>query len=76
MDFAFTDRCEEYRQRLLAFMDERIYPNERVYEEQIAASGNPHHQPAIMEELKARAHERGHLELVPARTSTASGARA
>ena len=59
MDFAFSDRCLEYRDRLLAFMDERIYPNEARYDEEIAESGNPHHQPAIMEELKANARERG-----------------
>jgi acyl-CoA dehydrogenase len=59
MDFAFSDRCNEYRQKLLAFMDERIYPNESVYHQQIADSGNPHHHPAIMETLKSEAKERG-----------------
>ena len=47
MEFAYTDRCNDYRERLLAFMDECIYPNEAVYEEQLKASGDPHHQPAI-----------------------------
>ena len=59
MDFAYTDRCNDYRERLLAFMDECIYPNEHVYEEQLAASGNIHSQPAIMEELKVEARQRG-----------------
>lgn len=59
MDFAYTDRCNEYRTKLLAFMDECIYPNEAPYEEQIAASGNPNHQPAIIEELKIEARSRG-----------------
>jgi acyl-CoA dehydrogenase len=59
MDFELTDRCKELRERLLAFMDEHIYPNERVYHEQLAASGNPHAHPPIMEELKERARERG-----------------
>src|SRR6187551_3792630 len=59
MDFAFSDRCLEYRELLLAFMDERIYPNESVYEEQLVEAGNPHHQPVIMEELKADAKQRG-----------------
>ena len=36
MDFAFSDRCLDYRDRLLAFMDERIYPNEARYEDEIA----------------------------------------
>jgi acyl-CoA dehydrogenase len=59
MEFAFTDRCNEYRERLLAFMDEWVYPNERIYEEQIAESGDPHHQPEVMEKMKAEAKARG-----------------
>ncbi len=59
MDFAFSDRCLEYRETLLTFMDECVYPNERRYDAEIAASGNPHHQPAVMEELKAEARRRG-----------------
>jgi hypothetical protein len=52
MDFALTPRCLEYREKLLAFMDEMIYPNEELYEEQLREAGNPHAQPPIMEELK------------------------
>jgi acyl-CoA dehydrogenase len=59
MDFAFSERCLEYREKLLAFMDECVYPNERVYEEQRRDSGDPHHQPGVMEELKSTARERG-----------------
>ncbi len=59
MEFTYTDRCNDYREKLLAFMDECIYPNESVYEAQLAASGSRHHQPAIMEELKVEARRRG-----------------
>jgi acyl-CoA dehydrogenase len=59
VDFALTDRCKDFQGRLQAFMDESIYPAERIYEEQMRASGNPHHHPAILEELKAEARERG-----------------
>jgi acyl-CoA dehydrogenase len=59
MDFEFSDRCNELRERLLAFMDEHIYPAEPVYHEQLIASGDPHAHPAVMEELKARAQELG-----------------
>jgi acyl-CoA dehydrogenase len=59
MDFAFSDRCNELRERLLAFMDEHVYPAESVYHEQLTASGDPHSHPPIMEELKARAREVG-----------------
>src|SRR5579884_1325599 len=62
MDFELTDRCKELRERLLAFMDEHVYPAEPVYEEQLrelARAGNPHGHPPVMEELKERARERG-----------------
>jgi acyl-CoA dehydrogenase len=59
MDFAPTERCQEYRDKLLAFMDERIYPAEAVYEQQMRESGDPHFQPPIIEELKVEARSRG-----------------
>jgi len=54
-----TDRCKGLRERLLAFMDEAVYPAERVFEVQILASGDPHFHPPVMEELKSNARERG-----------------
>jgi acyl-CoA dehydrogenase len=59
MDFEPSQRCSEYQERLTAFMDKHIYPSEEAYERQRADSGNPHHQPAIMEELKVKAREAG-----------------
>ncbi len=59
MNFALTDRCLEFQERLTAFMDEHVYPAERVYEEQLLEAGDPHAQPAIMEELKEEARRRG-----------------
>jgi acyl-CoA dehydrogenase len=59
MDFEPSQRCSEFKERLTAFMDEHIYPAEEVYERQLRESGDPHHQPAIMEELKTRAREAG-----------------
>jgi acyl-CoA dehydrogenase len=59
MDFQPSKRCVEFQERLRAFMDEHIYPAEPVYERQLADSGDPHHQPAVMEELKTRAREAG-----------------
>src|SRR5947209_7720717 len=59
MDFELTDRCKELGERLVAFMDEHVYPAERIYHEQIAASGDPHFHPPVMEELKARARDLG-----------------
>ncbi|MDQ6811892.1 MAG: acyl-CoA dehydrogenase family protein [Actinomycetota bacterium] len=59
MDFQPSERCSEFSQRLSAFMTESVYPAETVYERQLRESGDPHHQPAIMEELKSRAREAG-----------------
>jgi acyl-CoA dehydrogenase len=57
--FAASDRAQRYQDDLLAFMDEHVYPAEEVYEEQMRASGDPHHQPAVLEELKTEARKRG-----------------
>ena len=59
MDFEPSQRCSEFKERLGAFMDEHVYPAEELYERQIRESGDRHHQPAIMEELKTRAREAG-----------------
>ena len=59
MDFEFSDRCQELRERLLAFVDEHVYPAEPVYEDQLRASGDPHAHPPVMEELKDRARDLG-----------------
>ncbi len=53
MDFRFSEKVENYRTRLLALMDEHVYPNERTYFDQLEA-GDRWKTPAIMEELKAR----------------------
>ena len=59
MDFQASERCIQFQERLQAFMDEHIYPAEPVYERQMRESGDPHHQPAVMEELKVRARKAG-----------------
>ncbi|MEU7039934.1 acyl-CoA dehydrogenase family protein [Streptomyces varsoviensis] len=59
MDFAFDARTEELRGRLLAFMDERILPAEPVAAAQRAELDSPWDTPAIVDELKAEARERG-----------------
>ena len=40
-------------------MDEHVYPAERVAQEQVEASGNPHHFPEILDELKKKARKIG-----------------
>src|SRR2546422_5050370 len=59
MDFSFSTVASELRERLLAFMDEHVYPAEPVYTRQIEESGDPHFHPSVMEELKAEARRRG-----------------
>ena len=59
MDFELSERCRDHQQRLEAFMDERVYPAEPVYAEQMAVAGDPHFHPPVMEELKAEARDRG-----------------
>jgi acyl-CoA dehydrogenase len=59
MDFELTDRCRDLRERLEAFMAERVLPAEALYARQVDDAGDPHAQPAVMEELKDEARERG-----------------
>jgi acyl-CoA dehydrogenase len=59
MEFAVSDQSEQLHERLLAFMAEHVYPAERVFHDQIVASGDPHYHPPVMEELKSKARELG-----------------
>ena len=57
MDFADTPRVVALRERLHAFMDTVVYPNERTYAEQHASADNHWASPPVMEEMKAQARE-------------------
>ncbi|MEV7094915.1 acyl-CoA dehydrogenase family protein [Amycolatopsis sp. NPDC051045] len=59
MDFAFDEKTEELRGRLLEFMDSHIYPAEPVFEQQLAERDDPWAIPPVVEELKAEARQRG-----------------
>lgn len=59
MDFAYSEKVNELRARMNDFMERYVYPNERAYHEQIAASGNPFHHAEIVDELKAKARAEG-----------------
>src|SRR5690348_3262300 len=74
MDFAFSPTCERLRTDLLAFMDEHVYPSESIYAEQMLAAGDPHHHPAVLEDLKAEARRRGLWNLfLPHKTQWTDG---
>ena len=57
MDFGHGERTLEMVERLQAFMDEHVYPNERLYHEQVAADRWGH--PPILDDLKIRAKKAG-----------------
>jgi acyl-CoA dehydrogenase len=59
MDFAPNQRSVELAERLAAFLEAEVYPAEADIAAAIAASGDPHHHPARLEELKAKAREQG-----------------
>jgi acyl-CoA dehydrogenase len=59
VDLELTDRCKDFQERVQAFLDERVIPAEELYEQQLVDAGDPHAQPAVMEELKEEARSRG-----------------
>ncbi|WP_406068825.1 acyl-CoA dehydrogenase family protein [Micromonospora sp. NBC_01638] len=61
MDFAFDPRTEELREKLLAFMDEKIHPAEPVFAEQLAALHDPWAWSTVpvLRQLRAEARVRG-----------------
>ncbi|MBW2316996.1 MAG: acyl-CoA dehydrogenase, partial [Deltaproteobacteria bacterium] len=59
MHFEHTDKVKMLQDTLLRFMDEYVYPAEPVAQQQIEESGDPHHMPKVIEELKAKAKEIG-----------------
>ncbi len=57
MNFDYSPRVEEYRRRLTGFMDAHVYPNERLYHEQVKQVGWG--AVPLVEELKAKAKADG-----------------
>jgi len=58
MHFEYTDKVKALQKRLLAFMDEYVYPNEKVFYQQID-EGDRWQPTAIIEELKPKARAAG-----------------
>lgn len=62
MDFDYSDKVKALRERLLAFMDQHIYPNEARFFQEVEANrakGNAWLPTALIEELKPKAREAG-----------------
>jgi acyl-CoA dehydrogenase len=55
MDFGFDEKTEDYRKRLLAFMDEHVYPAEASWDDEYAGDWSP---PAALAPLKTEAKAR------------------
>lgn len=58
MHFEYTDKVKTLQKKLVAFMNEYIYPNEKVYYQQIN-EGDRWQPTAIIEELKPKARAAG-----------------
>lgn len=62
MDFSYSPKVIALQQRVQAFMDEHIYPNETRYHDEVEANrqrGNPWQPTQVMEALKAKARAAG-----------------
>ena len=58
MEFEFSKKTKMYAEQLGDFMNKYIYPNEKVFQEQLDSGPTRWQVPPIMEELKAKARER------------------
>ncbi|MDN7181647.1 acyl-CoA dehydrogenase [Caballeronia sp. SEWSISQ10-4 2] len=62
MNFDYTPKVQELRQKLTSFFDEHIYPNERVFNREVAtnrANGNAWIPTELIETLKEKARDAG-----------------
>ena len=60
MDFSYSEKTVKLQERLTAFMEEHVYPNEKLFDEQLNAQESRWSEiPPIMEEMKAKAREAG-----------------
>ena len=63
MNFDYSDRCKDLQTRLLAFMDEHIYPNEKAFKQEVDRNGlekgNRWIPTELIERLKPLAREQG-----------------
>jgi acyl-CoA dehydrogenase len=76
MDFAYDDRTEQLRAQLQAFMDEHVFPAEKVFAAQLAeaeADGRIWQRPAVIDELKAQARRQGLWNLFLAHHPSGAG---
>ncbi len=59
MDFTYSEKVRELRERVKAFMEVYVYPSEQIFRDQQSAAESKWSIPPIMEELKIKAREHG-----------------
>jgi acyl-CoA dehydrogenase len=60
MEFAYSDKVEAIRRKVLAFLDAHVYPNEAAFERWLVdAPSRWSEPPALLEELKDKARAEG-----------------
>src|SRR5699024_11735979 len=60
LNFSYSDKVIQLQEKLTAFMEEHIYPNEEVFEQQLNEQEDPWATvPPIIEELKEKARAAG-----------------
>ncbi|PYM62681.1 MAG: acyl-CoA dehydrogenase, partial [Candidatus Rokuibacteriota bacterium] len=59
MEFEYSKKTKMYMEQLADFMNKHVYPNEKVFHDQLTSGPTRWQVPPIMEELKAKARERG-----------------
>jgi acyl-CoA dehydrogenase len=60
MNFSYSEKVQELLDKLNFFMEKHVYPNEKVYEDQVNYQQDRWSSvPAIMEELKRKAKSKG-----------------
>ncbi len=73
MDFSYSDKVKALQRKLTAFMDEVVFPGEKIYFETIRQEGKRWQTPPVMEEMKAKAKAAGLWNLFLPKTETAEG---
>ncbi|OLO26594.1 acyl-CoA dehydrogenase [Alkalihalophilus pseudofirmus] len=59
MDFQISNKANKLLIEVSEFMERYVYPNEKVYEQQLSEAPSRWHIPPIIDEIKAKAKEKG-----------------
>ena len=59
MEFEFSEKVQDLRARVQAFMDEHVYPNEATYNEQLAGATDRWQPVPVVQALKQKAKDEG-----------------